>query len=355
MENKYLLRLLLGIVLFSFASCSDWTELDAKFEEDLVNPNKSEEYYEALRAYKKSDHVVSFAWIGNISNAGISLETSYFGLPDSMDIVSIWQGTQTDEYWAELRYCQQKLGTKFLRCKFAGSVPEEYGWTDPVPVEGDPVMEKAIKAYANDICDEIYEKGLDGLDIDYEPNVGGAEAKGNLSEYKVSMEVFIKELGKRLGPKSGTDKLLTINGEVADARLQDIGSYFSFFISQAYGTIRPTVLDGRLNRSINNFAKSTIDPLTVEEVAKRFIFTENFESFASTGGKTYTDRNGSLMNSLQGMARYSPYYQGKPIEGVPHIAGFGAFHLEYEYNVAGKTTHYPYMREAIQAANPAGK
>ena len=355
MKNKYLLRLLLGIVFFSFASCSDWTELEAKFEDDLVNPNKSEEYYEALRAYKKSDHVVSFAWIGNISNAGISLETSYLGLPYSMDIVAIWQGTQTDEYWAELRYCQQKLGTKFLRCKFAGSVPKEYGWTDPVPVEGDPVMEKAIKAYANDICDEIYEKGLDGLDIDYEPTVGGAEAKGNLSQYQISMEIYIKELGKRLGPQSGTDKLLTINGEVNNAKLRNLGKYFSYLISQAYGTTAATSLDTRVKQIVENYPKSTVDPITIEECAKKLIVTENFESLASTGGKPYTDRDGNKMNSLQGMARYSPYYQGKPIEGAPHIAGFGAFHLEYEYNVAGKTAHYPYMREAIQAANPAGK
>lgn len=61
------------------------------------------------------------------------------------------------------------------------------------------------------------------------------------------------------------------------------------------------------------------------------------------------------MNSLKGMAHYQPYYNGEPIEGINQIAGFGAFHLEYEYNVSGKAGHYPYMREAIQSVNPAGK
>jgi len=355
MKNRYLSSILMGIVLLSFTSCDDWTELDAKFKDNLVEADKSEEYYAALRAYKKSDHVISFAWIGNISHAGISQETSYLGMPDSLDIVSIWQGTRSDEYWAELRYCQEKLGTKFLRCKFAGSVPEEYGWTDPVPVEGDPVMEKAIKAFANDICDEIYENGLDGLDIDYEPTVGGAEAKGNLSQYQISMEIFIKELGKRLGPQSGTDKILAIDGEVNNAKLRNLGKYFTYFISQAYGTTAATSLDSKIKQVIENYPKSTVDPITVEECVKKLIVTENFEKYASVGGAPYTDREGNSMKSLKGMALYAPYYQNAPIEGISHIAGFGAFHLEYEYNVSGKSEHYPYMREAIQAVNPAGK
>lgn len=355
MKNKYILGILMGVFLLSFTSCDDWMELDPKFKDNLVETDKSEDYYAALRAYKKSDHVVSFAWIGNISHGGISLETSYLGMPDSLDIVSIWQGIQSDEYWAEMRYCQQKLGTKFLRCRFAGSVPEKYGWTDPVPVEGDPVMENAIKAYANDLCDEIYANGLDGLDIDYEPSVGGPEAKGNLSLYQVSMEVFIKELGKRLGPQSGTDKILAIDGEVNNAKLRNLGKYFTYLISQAYGSTAATSLDTKIKQVIENYPKSTVDPITVEECVKKMIVTENFESFASTGGKPYTNRDGKTMNSLQGMALYAPYYQKEPIEGITHIAGFGAFHLEYEYNVSGKLEHYPYMRDAIQAVNPAGQ
>lgn len=355
MKNKHLLKIIVGITLYSLVSCSDWMELEAKFEEDTVSPNKTEEYYAALRAYKKTDHVLSFAWIGNISHGGIDLEKSYLGLPDSLDIVSIWQGIQSDKYWAEMRYCQEKLGTKFLRCKFAGKVPEKYGWTDPVPVEGDPIMEKAIKAYANDICDEIYENGLDGLDIDYEPTVGGAEAKGNLSQYQISMEIWVKELGKRLGPQSGTDKILAIDGEVNNIKLRNLGKYFTYFISQSYGTSLITQLDNKLKQVIENYPKSTVDPITAEECVKKFIVTENFESKASTGGNLYKDREGNQTFSLKGMALYEPYYQNKPIEGVSRIAGFGAFHLEYEYNVAGKSAHYPYMRESIQAANPAGK
>lgn len=360
MRVQFISNILAGIALCVCASCSDWTELEAEFEEDLRGTNKSEEYYEALRAYKKSDHLISFAWIGNISHGGIDLEKSYLGVPDSLDIISIWQGIQSDEYWNELRYCQQKLGTRFLRCTFAASVPPEFGWTgsSPADPETDPeqyaIMEKAIKDYANSICDKIEEQGLDGLDIDYEPNIGGPEAKGNLSRYQVTMEIFVQELGKRLGPQSGSDKLLTVNGEITEKKLKNLGKYFSYFIAQAYRTTSAKALDNRLNSLINFYVNSAAEPLTVEECAKKFIVTENFESLAPTGGMSnYKDREGNQMNSLKGMALYQPYYNNEPIEGVSRIAGFGAFHLEYEYNVSGKPGHYPYMREAIQVANPA--
>ena len=358
-RNNNLSKVLIGLVLCACTSCSDWTELEAEFEENLTEPNKTEEYYEALRAYKKSDHRVSFAWIGNISHGGVDLEKSYFGMPDSLDIVSIWQGIQSDKYWEELKWCQQKLGTKFLRCRFASKVPDEYGWTryEPADPNKEPeqyaIMEKAIQAYANDLCDEIDAQGLDGLDIDYEPTVGGAEAKGNLAAHQQTMEIWIKELGKRLGPQSGTDKILAVDGEVNNAKLRNLGKYFTYFISQAYGSSSATSLDSRVRQVIDNYTKSTTDPISLEECVRKMIVTENFESKASTGGTTYRDREGNTMNSLKGMALYQPYYQNAPIEGIDRIAGFGAFHLEYEYNISGKSGHYPYMREAIQVTNPA--
>lgn len=360
-QNNNLSKIFIGLVLCVCVSCSDWTELEAEFEENLTEPNKTEEYYESLRAYKQSDHRLSFAWIGNISGGGSYLEKSYFGLPDSLDIVSIWQGSKSDKYWEELRWCQQKLGTKFLRCKFASKVPDEYGWTEynPANPETEPekyaIMEKAIQAYANDVCDEIYENGLDGLDIDYEPTVGGPEARGNLAAHKITMEIWIKELGKRLGPQSGTEKILAIDGEISNAKLKNLGKYFNYFISQAYNSSSCTSLDSRVRQVISNYTGSTTDPISLEECVRKMIVTANFESHASTGGITFRDREGNTMNSLKGMALYQPYYQNEPIGGIERIAGFGAFHLEYEYNISGKPGHYPYMREAIQAANPAQK
>ena len=44
----------------------------------------------------------------------------------------------------------------------------------------------------------------------------------------------------------------------------------------------------------------------LQEVAKKYIVTENFESFAQDGGVAFTDRYGNKMQSLEGMARWTP-------------------------------------------------
>ena len=49
--------LIIAFIAFSYFSCDDWTETEAKnFEPEPL----SEEYYAALRAYKKSDHPIAF-------------------------------------------------------------------------------------------------------------------------------------------------------------------------------------------------------------------------------------------------------------------------------------------------------
>ena len=76
--------------------------------------------------------------------------------------------------------------------------------------------------------------------------------------------------------------------------------------------------------------------------ADQYIFTENFEAHWKTGGVNFTDVEGNTMPSLIGMAMFNPV-QGKK-------AGFGAYHMEYEYP---HNPDYKYMRMAIQLVNPA--
>lgn len=79
--NKYMKGLLNKIIIPFFGlglmitACSDWTELEPKYAKDLTQTDKSEEYYEALRAYKQSDHAVAFGWYGNATGIGVVPKT----------------------------------------------------------------------------------------------------------------------------------------------------------------------------------------------------------------------------------------------------------------------------------------
>lgn len=334
--------LLVPVAAFVFVACD--TDMEIKNPANLTDPARTPEYYEALRAYKKTDHPVAFGWFGNWVGAGASLENSLRGLPDSVDFVSIWGNWRnlTPERKADLEYVQSVKGTRALMCFIVQNVG------DQLTPEGEDAStfwgegDEAIVKYANAICDTIDKYGYDGFDYDYEPHYGHS---GNISGNASAEKVFIETLGRRIGPKSGTEKMLVIDGEPQSIN-SELGEYFNYFIVQAYACYSYDDLDGRISDTIENFA-GVLEP---EDVAKKYIVTENFENYALAGGVSFTDRNGNKMQSLEGMARWMPIVNGKTVQK----GGIGTYHMEYEY-MAGKQPSYPALRKGIQIMNPAIK
>ena len=161
-----------------------------------------------------------------------------------------------------------------------------------------------------------------------------------------NMTTFISTLGKRLGPQSGTGKLLTLNGE-PQKMVPELGKYFNYFIVQAYNSWGDGDLDARLKSTIDNYSGQ----LEAADVARKYIVTENFEKWAGQGGATYTDRSGNVMRSVEGMARWLPVVDGKTLQK----AGVGTYHMEYEYTVSGQVGTYPALRKAMRIMAPPVK
>ena len=98
MKNIFKLLLILAGLSLGFAACD--TDVELKNPANLTDAQRTQEYYEQLRAYKQTDHPVAFGWFGNWVGAGASLENSLRGLPDSVDFVSIWGN------WSNLSMCR---------------------------------------------------------------------------------------------------------------------------------------------------------------------------------------------------------------------------------------------------------
>lgn len=355
----YFIMLLFTACLVNSA-CDDWTEMEVLHPESLVGTNFSEEYYANLRAYKKSDHAVTFGWYGNWTGKGASLKSCMMGLPDSVDFISMWGGWKapTEEMLKDLRFVQEKKGTKalvvFLVLEMGDQItPVEHnttredrhkfwGWID----NDEKAIEASIVRYANAICDTIDKYNYDGFDMDWEISTPQPFETNYEMGRNNRIHVFIETMSKRIGPKSGTGRYFVVDGEVDNLPAKYAG-HFDYFIVQAYGARNESTLNGRLNDLLNRYSAE----VPKEELAKKFIVTEDFETFAQSGGSDFTSPDGTKIKSLEGMARWNPVIDGKKVRK----GGIGTYHMEYEFNVSGYSETYPFLRNATRIMNPPVK
>ena len=342
MKKIYLLYIvLISLATTSLIGCSDWTESEAKtFPESIV----SDEYYAALRAYKQTDHQVAFGWFGGWSGEGAYMKSSLAGIPDSVDIVSIWGN------WSNITEAQQNIRENWENMGFSSekeAVNDFWEW--PSDESNKEAIEASIRKYASAIADTVNKYGYDGFDIDYEPNFGNP---GNIVDEDDRMFAFVDELGKYFGPKSGTGKLLVIDGEPQSITGRpEVGLYFDYFIIQAYNNSSPGS-DSKLDKRLitggvagAGLVQTYSSVMSEEQITKMTIMTENFEATdaAMDGGYDYTDRYGNKMKSLEGMARWQPSNGFRK-------GGAGTYHMEAEY---GTSPEYKNIRRAIQIMNPS--
>ena len=367
---------------FIFSSCDDWTQVEPYFEPETIGfgDGKDEAYYENLRAFKATmlDRKLSFAWFGYWNATGSYLSNSLSGLPDSMDVISIWGDTWKDldkgGRREDLEYVQKVKGTKVLVCDLIGSIgsgytpagvsfQEHWGWegdlnlptvTERRTTVPTPNQEAIIRKYARLYAEDIIARGFDGYDMDFEIGYGSA---GTLVEYYERLRVYLDEMSKYFGPKSGTGRLMIMDGAVNNLP-SFVARYFDFFVIQAYNSGGDSDLNlagvtaNRFGAAVNTLRS---EYATIDSIAERVVMAENWEGGRhATGGRVgYTSALGGSVPSLKGMALWIPTHSGISYR---RSGGCGVFHVEYEYGVPatnGYTGFYPWMREAIQIMNPA--
>lgn len=319
-----------------------------------------EQYHENLRAYKKSEHNICFGWMA--SYAPIAGASGYkdpaswgeriIGIPDSMDIVSLWMGIPSNDStspsyapvaYADMHYVRRVKGTRFV-CPvivaFRGTITMKDGTVVDLSSPANR-NDEGIAKYGQWLVDQVLDNDLDGLDIDWEPAGGEWLNSPNTNFVKL-----VEYVGQFFGPKGiHKDKLFIIDFFTLAPPVAT-GQYADYFIRQAYSQGTGGIQTATNLQNNYNAVQAAVPP-------SKFIVTENFGDFAENGGTPFTEANGNLfssdgtrMHSLEGMARWNPT-QGRK-------AGFGAFYFCRDYY---SKTGIPYynMRRAIQIANPAAK
>lgn len=323
---KYIMPLLL--IACMFASCDTDVENATVVAPTTYGP----QYYKNLRDYKKSDHSIAWGWFADYTQS-TSLATRFLGLPDSLDICSLWGGIPSDdsthvdthylpEVYREMKYVQEVKGTRLvvptiIRIR---TRPEFY---DSIWVkQNDP--QAAMRAYAQDLLRPIFENGLDGIDMDYEPE--GDPLSGSNLDY------FVEYVGLFVGPMASPDSTFTypdgftIKGNpnmllcidyYGSAPSGNTNKFTNWYVNQTYG---------------GSPGRVPFSGCPTEKV----VYTEN------VGDNWKAAECGQLLN----YARYQPSTGRK--------GGFGAFFMHRDYiNTGYGCSNYANMRHGIQIQNPA--
>lgn len=302
---------------------------------------RSEQYYENLRTFKKSNHQITCGWYKHWLAKGPCRANYLNGLPDSLDLVFLgWGGWKnlTEDHIKDLREVQQKKGTRVLISfviagfnnemlpnDYEGDANEFWGWDDFDKARQD----EAIKKFANAICDSVDKYGYDGFDLDYEPNYGG---HGILASYPERMVTLVQELGKRLGPESGTGKMLVLDGEIMNPSVADrTTKYFDYFVEQSYNAMSPAGLNGRYNG-----AKRGLVP------PEKYVPAVNYEQW-ETGGGNFSHPELGIIPAILGFAYWNTADGPK--------GGVGALNMENDFKQSDR--EFSLIRQAIQIMNPA--
>lgn len=365
--------------LFAVVACSDWTTPEANnYEpEGVEGAIHGEDYYENLRAWKASrtydekgvaNRPVSFMWFSDWSPSGANMNTQMMGIPDSVDFISLWGNWKnlTEEGKADLKKMQTIKGTKVLLCfivdnigaqitpykmtadnkyEINGKIFEEekdavaefWGWYGGHPDSkyDDPAkMEGAIRKYARAIVDTVAKYGYNGFDYDLEPSYGHG---GNIASYADRNQIFLDELSKYFGPKSGTGNLLCVDGE-PHKLTSACGEMLDYFLLQAYNDGSYSEIDWRIEQLFKTFG----GVLPKSKIVGMTVLNSNFESYGTTGGPDFSPRTGEPTFQLKGYAQFTYPVEGKDIR----IGGIGAFRPVFDkkyvkYREAMRALHSP--------------
>lgn len=169
MKQTSIYRLILPVVVLLLgASCSDWTETE-NIDNTVLKPWEQDpalwaDYTAALRAYKASEHYLSYARLHNSPSPAASEQDFMRCLPDSLDIVTLTNADNFSAYDAEDMAAMHEKGTKVLyQVDYAARKAEFSG-------------EAALKTYLDGVIAAVAANGLDGYSFTADPLDAAATA-----------------------------------------------------------------------------------------------------------------------------------------------------------------------------------
>lgn len=340
-------------------------------------------YYEALRAYKKSDHSICYLWFADYGVPS-SLAYRFAGIPDSVDVVSLWggipkEGTLDRKEMYEMR---EKKGTKIVGVKIIRLAHTSYlpSWALDIQVPSYMNGYGDLKGY-NDTYKETYDARIEAGDSE-SIAAAAAESAARMAGTKALIEDMRENPSRTLKEGSTEENpeweypewcVYAAGSIIKEIQDNDLDGYdldyepegdalsgeklstFIYYLAQYIGPMSPnpeTILavDG-------NSPDTKVAPYCTYYISQSYGSSIGESSFNRSGWKNsqliFTENIGDNWKTggvMEQQAAFQPSTGGRK-------GGFGAFHGQRDYNTsdsgADKDTPYGHLRRAIQLQNPA--
>ncbi|HEY8958896.1 glycoside hydrolase family 18 [Chitinophaga sp.] len=324
--KKTQLVTLIGCALSIF-SCSkqDIDKIIGKTTADGVS-----HYLENLKAYKASPHPLMAGYFNKLEETGDQKFSNLGNIPDSVDIVDIFTNMHrsNEKLWAKKEAIKkdiallQEKGTKVVN-GFWMTDYTRYKHADGTPL-GD--NEKDYAFFADSIYFYCAEWGLDGIDIDMEPDIIYPKAK---------TIGILNALSKRFGPQSRNKNLFIFDTDQRSGSpiyniFNETKTNYDYVFFQAYNCSGDAwygdsaVLTATMNSYTKNFDK------------KKFLAFTN-------GQKTCA---WDISNFSGGSRAQIVEYADWAVKNK--AGGIGVYGINYDYN----NNNYQNVKAAIKLMNP---
>ena len=352
-------------IKFIFASALAVAAISSCLKEEAIVLQEpytyDEQYFENIREYKKSEHTLSYcyyaAWAPLEGLTGYKDPASWGerlrGLPDSLDIVNLWMGypspnPESESYapvaYADMKYMQKNLGTRFVLHGDAATTRDVVYKGDTLNIQDlynqwkagtgtEEAFREALHNHAKIMIDKVNEAGLDGVDVDWEPQ----PAVWRDTQVLVDLMKYLRE--------NLPGKLIILD-LFSDYPPAEVNEYIDYLVIQCY-----TPQIGCSVAQLKSFY--TAHGLNCGIPAEKIIACEQGgqTDYALNGGGLWKEtRNGqqiytsdgSEMYSFEGFARHT---------SENNMAGWGVFYVDRNY-YSTKGPYYEF-RKGIQVANPS--
>lgn len=325
-----------GLVLTvaALSACSDWLKPEPVFGEEGRHYNENiqspedEAYFASLREWKQTEGLPqTFVWFDSWSGSSNNGSESLRALPDSVTIASNWgsSGNDTSKFDLsesrkyDMEILQKVKGTKLVFTMFSRWLGEgmpksryphwwgegenagyKYYHTNIASSTDESEYRPLIRQYAEDLYHACIEAGYDGYDWDFEPGFGMGDSYDAPFWYNEGQcKAFVEEMSYWFGryamdpdrdrggrPMPERRLLFIIDGAIGWYRMCKMETkYFDYFILQAYHATTNSDCRDRVKGALDEIGDCCTDKsITEAEFVKRIILTENFESYAGTGG-----------------------------------------------------------------------